>query len=962
MLLATISNYDKDSLTSFQWEMLGDALGEVIHDTMNTADSVAEIDELALIDIETSGALGPASLATRRHRRNTDSAAPVNVGVTLRMSTQGNATTYLRMGVEYNLVSAEFGGTTIKVLRMLPMYYAIFMTYQIGNGALNLTKFGGLALDVHLAATSEINPSDVTSVQIARTAADSSVAEFSYQLYVDDVAAYRVAQQITAQMTNRTVAGALDVNVCPSNVGVRPSGANCVTYFAVGSTASGAPDDPTLKAKKDKDEKVMSSSSWVLTLGVILAVLLCLLPVALFAALRKRRTEKRLQDELHAATAPTHAGAADGSAQSAMHFYPGAKIKDTRDPLPVDGEYMATESPVLSRKTSSDYLDPRDRVPGNGAQVDEYALPEDPKGLTLGTPALENADANGDGENSGMEFMKLKSDTDGSPLTEGANVELNGADFHEGFAATMKHNRQVPVDDTLPVQIAEKGEGEMGEGTTTTNTAPTTDPEPDDYINVGDVEAQVEYRELGAIGAVDYLEGPLSLSSLRSSTFTPAVATPVVSSPSKDGKKWWRRRSSSKQNQLDPLGLDQWSGQKLGGLSEADRQFVAATEALLDMDMDTETVGKLNLERPSSSFHGAHQAVEDTIAAKFVTPEYLASLSPSRQQQLLMCCHGSLHNATRKLGIHARSAADYKTYARIFANVIAEYYGLGGNFVHQNSWDIGRTAEGPGGPSLELLPATGIREATVKVKANRNFAGFPFVPAMTGQDRIDLENMMVDAFEDPALDVFQGGSIYSLTPGSKHFVDDDQYNRLTKQRLMFKTPATPVKGVVSDLTEDWPTGRCCFVSADTSILIWVGQEDHVRIIVQAKTTDYMAPYIRLQEIHRVVENKCVRFEKSPKFGHLTACPSKLGTAMSSQTCIDLPLLRDSDYNSAKEMCASRGVRLKRANAQHVYELSAEDGLCVTEGEMISNVWDAMVALSAEFRDQTKSKMSNARLS
>jgi hypothetical protein len=975
--LATISAADPDSLTDNQYEKLGEGLGETLRDTMNTADSVVEIDVLELIDLETGDVLGPTLGATRRHRRNTDSTPSVNIGVSLRVSTQGDTSAYLRLAVEYNLVSAEFDSAVIKVTRMLPMYYVMSTTYLIGNGALNLPNFGDLALGAHLAAFSSINPSDVTSVQMVRTAADSSVGEFSYQLYVDSLAAYRAAQQITAQMVNRSVAGALDVNVCPSNTAAELSEAKCVSYCAGNSTVCGTLDE----SKKDADDKVMSSSSWVITLAVLLAVLLCLLPVGIFAVIRKRRTERKHQVAVHA---PTQDGGANDIAQSSTHYYPpagGAQSKNIADPLPVDGEYMVTDSEPPARPVSSDYLDPKDKAhaspgyktptDGNGtsdAGLDGHALVEFMRLNTDGDTVLEVE------EREGREFLKLEKA--GNSPTAGTNVEPAGADFQEGFAATLKPKRtDVSVDVSSPVKIAEKGEGNTEEETTTVSTSPTAPEEPDntqmaheedpdDYINVVDPTlGEGEYRavddvvdEYPAVDAVDYLEGPLK------SLNNDFVSTPVVTSPSKDGKKWWRR-SSQKKPKLDPLGLDQWSGQKVGALSEADKQFVAATEALLDMDMDTETVGKLNLQKPPPSVQGAghHALVADTIAAKFVTSEFLASLSPSRQQQLFMCCHGSLHNSTRLLGIHARSAADYKTYARIFANVVAEYHGLGGNFVHQTSWDIGRTAEGPGGPLLELLPATGIREATVKVKANRNFAGFPFVPAMTAQDRIDLEAMVVGAFEDPALDIFRGGSIYSLTPGSKHFVDDDQYNRLTKQRLMFKTPATPSKGVVSDLSEDWPTGRCCFVSKDASIMVWVGQEDHIRIIVQAKTTDYMSPYLRLQELHQIIETKCARFEKSPKFGHLTACPSKLGTAMSSQTCIDLPLLRDSDYNSAKEICSSRGVRLKRANAQHVYELSADDGLCVTEGEMISNVWDAMVALSGEFRDQTKTKLS-ARLS
>jgi len=562
--LATIS--DPGSLTDDQLEKLGEALGEVLRDTMNTADSVVEIDGLALIDLETGDALGPTLQATRRHRRNTGSTPSGNVGVSLRVSTQGDTSAYLRLAIEYNLISAEVDSAVIKVQQMLPMYYGISTTYLIGNGALNLPTFGDLALGAHLAAFSSINPSDVTSVQMVRTAADSSVGEFSYQLYVDSLVAYRAAQQIRAQLANRSVAGALDVNVCPSNTAAGPSEAKCVSYCAGNSTVCGAPDE----SKTDAGDKVMSSSSWVITLAVLLAVLLCLLPVGIVAVIRKRRTERKHQITVRAPTKDE--GANDF--ESSMHYYPpagGAQSKNTTDPLPVDGEYMVTDSEPPARPVSSDYLDPKDKA---------HASPE--------------------------------------------TSSLTGADFQEGFAATTKRT-EVSVDVSSPVKVAEKGEGNPEKETTTAPEEPDNTPmareeDPDDYINVVDpLSGEGEYR---AVDAVDYLEGPL-----RSLSFI-EVSTPVVTSPSKDGKKWWRR-SSQKKTKLDPLGLDQWSGQKVGALSEADKQFVAATEALLDMDMDTETVGKLNLQKPSPSVQGAghHALVADTIAAKFVTSEFLASLA-----------------------------------------------------------------------------------------------------------------------------------------------------------------------------------------------------------------------------------------------------------------------------------------------------------------------------------------------
>lgn len=38
------------------------------------------------------------------------------------------------------------------------------------------------------------------------------------------------------------------------------------------------------------------------------------------------------------------------------------------------------------------------------------------------------------------------------------------------------------------------------------------------------------------------------------------------------------------------------------------------------------------------------------------------------------------------------------------------------------------------------------------------------------------------------------------------------------------------------IAQDWPHGRGCYISADEGFVIWVGEEDHLRIISMKKTT------------------------------------------------------------------------------------------------------------------------------
>ena len=73
---------------------------------------------------------------------------------------------------------------------------------------------GAVATNAPAAATGNPAAGDAATTP---PAADSNVGGFSYHLHVESLAAYEATQQITAQMANRSVAAALDVNVCPSN-------------------------------------------------------------------------------------------------------------------------------------------------------------------------------------------------------------------------------------------------------------------------------------------------------------------------------------------------------------------------------------------------------------------------------------------------------------------------------------------------------------------------------------------------------------------------------------------------------------------------------------------------------------------------------------------------------------------------------------------------------------------------
>jgi len=55
------------------------------------------------------------------------------------------------------------------------------------------------------------------------------------------------------------------------------------------------------------------------------------------------------------------------------------------------------------------------------------------------------------------------------------------------------------------------------------------------------------------------------------------------------------------------------------------------------------------------------------------------------------------------------------------------------------------------------------------------------------------------------------------------------------------------------ISQDWPFGRGCYVSEDKGFIIWVGEEDHLRIMAMQRGTVLNKVFDRLKAAIDTVE-------------------------------------------------------------------------------------------------------------
>ena len=108
---------------------------------------------------------------------------------------------------------------------------------------------------------------------------------------------------------------------------------------------------------------------------------------------------------------------------------------------------------------------------------------------------------------------------------------------------------------------------------------------------------------------------------------------------------------------------------------------------------------------------------------------------------------------------------------------------------------------------------------------------------------------------------------------------------------MFKDMSSDSYLVSAGIAQHWPHGRGCYYSADKGFIIWLGEEDHLRIMCMKKGSMLNDVFDRLETAVNVVEKQidggCA---KSEDYGVITSCPTNIGTGMRASVHMKCPNL------------------------------------------------------------------------
>jgi protein-arginine kinase len=370
----------------------------------------------------------------------------------------------------------------------------------------------------------------------------------------------------------------------------------------------------------------------------------------------------------------------------------------------------------------------------------------------------------------------------------------------------------------------------------------------------------------------------------------------------------------------------------------------------------------------------------DNLMAKHFSEEYLQLLPSEKQARLLKICRSGGDNPDSSVGMYAQHPDDYDLFAEYFDKVIREYHKVKDEkSVHVNNWDLstrkGKLDEFACTDCKLDLQALGISNSSMRVRVGRNLTKFPLPGSMSRKDRVEMENQMINAFKNLISDITFGGQYYSLTPGNPFHINEDKYNELVKDHIMFKDMSADKYLNSAGISSNWPYGRGCYVSADKQFIVWVGEEDHLRIMCMMQGTVLNQVFDRLQSAEKIVEKHAGPFARSAKYGYVTSCPTNLGTGMRASVHIKLPFLTsDGTDKKAKAVCKPLGLSVRGLGGEHTpigsdgtVDISPSARLMIEEVDIICSLFagirdllNAEKKAEKEYFEVTMKKVSEAK--
>merc|ERR1712166_401286 len=169
---------------------------------------------------------------------------------------------------------------------------------------------------------------------------------------------------------------------------------------------------------------------------------------------------------------------------------------------------------------------------------------------------------------------------------------------------------------------------------------------------------------------------------------------------------------------------------------------------------------------------------------------------------------------------------------------------------------------------------------STRIRVARNLAAYPLGTCITPKERLEVGKLVTSALSEFTGDL--KGKYYSMTTMS-----DSERKGLIADHFLFKGGDKYLES--AGLEREWPEARGIFHNDAKTFLVWVNEEDQLRIISMQAGSDIGQVFKRLSIASAKIEQKA-KFANDEHLGYITSCPTNLGTGMRASVHIKLPKL------------------------------------------------------------------------
>ncbi|XP_010218082.1 PREDICTED: creatine kinase M-type [Tinamus guttatus] len=175
-----------------------------------------------------------------------------------------------------------------------------------------------------------------------------------------------------------------------------------------------------------------------------------------------------------------------------------------------------------------------------------------------------------------------------------------------------------------------------------------------------------------------------------------------------------------------------------------------------------------------------------------------------------------------------------------------------------------------------------------------------------------------------------------------------EQQQLIDDHFLFDKPVSPLL-LASGMARDWPDARGIWHNDNKTFLVWVNEEDHLRVISMEKGGNMKEVFRRfcvgLKKIEEIFSKAGHPFMWTEHLGYILTCPSNLGTGLRGGGHVRLPKLSQHPQFEA----ALGRLRLQKrgtgssspAAVGAVFDISNADRLGFSEVEQVQMVVDGV---------------------